>query len=418
MGDFSLEQARSLDQADILAVFRNRFLINNPDEIYLLGNSLGRLAESVKAELQKVVEDEWGSQLIQSWNADWYNMPIRIGDALGQLLGAKPGQVIVADSTSVNLFKVVTTLLAQQKGQNEIISDTCNFPSDLYVLQGIVDARPELRLTLIDHIGDLPAEDEICQKITTHTALVVLSHVAFKSGARYNIEKINQKARQAGALVIWDFSHSVGVLPLHLDDWQVDGAVGCTYKYLNAGPGAPAFLYVRSELQAGNPWLQGWFGQNKPFEFEAQYSPAIGMRRFLTGTPSILSMSAIEPSVHLILEAGIQNVYRKAQGLTDYFLKGVAAMLSEFDFSILTPINPELRGGHVTLCHPDARKIAHLLINEKKVIVDFRAEDAIRFGFSPLYNSFEEVFLTVQRLCDIMQHSDYKGVQIKSLPVT
>ncbi|GAB4491826.1 MAG: kynureninase [Anaerolineales bacterium] len=409
--DFAL----ALDTADPLARFRTEFDLADSVLRYMDGNSLGRLPLKTTARLREIIETEWGRNLIRGWNQGWYEAPARIGDKIGQLVGAAPGQVIVTDSTSVNLYKLAHAALQLLATRQKIITDSLNFPSDIYILQGLLsDSRflgNESQETFDSRIiripssnGDLtPDLDALYDTLDEQTALVTLSHVTFKSGYLYDMAEITRRAHEKGALVLWDLSHSAGVVPIELDAWDVDFAIGCTYKYLNGGPGAPAFLYINRQLQpeAISP-IWGWFGQTRPFDFSLDYTPAPGIARFLAGTPPILSLLAVEPGVELTLQAGIPAIRQKSVELTEYFIGLSDELLSRHGFTLGSPREPNRRGGHVSLRHPAGYRINRALIEEMSVIPDFREPDNIRFGFAPLYTRFEDVWETVERLQRVM----------------
>ena len=411
--EFSIdrEYARALDQHDELAAFRSRFAIPEPDLLYMDGNSLGRLPLETVRRTRELVETEWGRDLIRGWNKGWYEAPLRLGDKIGQLVGAAPGQVAVSDSTSVNLYKLAVAALRLRPGRGKIVTDTLNFPSDLYVLQGIVGAGREHHLLQCNALdNDLtPRLDALLAAIDADTALVTLSHVVFKSGYLYDMAEITQHAHEKGALVLWDLSHSAGVLPVELDACDVDFAIGCTYKYLNGGPGAPAFLYVNKRLQpeAASP-IQGWFGQSAPFDFALDYTPAPGIARFLAGTPPVLSLLAVEPGLDLAIEAGLPAMRRKSIQMTEYFIHLSDALLSPLDFVLGSPRLPESRGGHVSLCHAEGYRINRALIDEMDVIPDFREPDNIRFGFAPLYTTFDELWQGIDRTRRVITEKRYQ----------
>ena len=300
--------AQNLDAKDDLASYRDDFVFADPDLIYMDGNSLGRLPRQTAERVRTAVEGEWGGDLIRAWNAGWYQAPARVGEKIARLVGAGPGQVVVADSTSVNLFKLTMAALAMRPGRDRIVSDVLNFPSDLYVCQGCVRLLGDRhRLHLLPSADGIAVDQQtLFDAIDEHTALVTLSHVTFKSGFLYDAAAVTERAHQVGALVLWDLSHSVGAVPIELDRWGVDLAIGCTYKYLNGGPGSPAFMVVRRDLQAEalSP-IWGWFGQRAPFDFNLDYEPAQGMARFLAGTPPMLSLMALESALDLQLEVGM-----------------------------------------------------------------------------------------------------------------
>ncbi len=416
-----LEFARRLDVEDELASFREAFVSAEPGLIYLDGNSLGRLPRQVSERVRTVVEQEWGRDLIRGWNAGWYQASGRVGDKIGRLVGATPGQVLVCDSTSVNLFKLVMAALAMRPGRERIVSDALNFPSDLYVLQGcirLLGNQHDLHLVpsadgiVVDPYGLQAAIDE-------RTALVTLSHVTFKSGFLHDAAAVTERAHQVGALVLWDLSHSVGAVPIDLDGWEVDLAVGCTYKYLNGGPGAPAFLHVRRDLQdsALSP-IWGWFGQQSPFDFELNFQPAGGVARFLVGTPPILSLMAMESALDVTLQAGIERLRRKSVRLTSYLVFLADTVLAPLGFALGSPRDPACRGSHVSVRHPEGYRINRALIEEMGVLPDFREPDNIRLGLAPLYTSFADVWEAIDRMRRTVEEGRYRRYSAERLPVT
>jgi kynureninase len=413
--------ARRLDAEDDLAPFRKAFVFAEPDLIYLDGNSLGRLPRQTVERMQAAVEVEWGRDLIRGWNASWYQAPARAGEKIARLVGAGPGQVIVSDSTSVNLFKLTMAALTMRPGRDCIVSDVLNFPSDLYVLQGCIRLLGDRhRLHLIPSVDGITVDQQVLfDAIDERTALVTLSHVTFKSGFLHDAEAITERAHQVGALVLWDLSHSVGAVPVELDRWGVDLAIGCTYKYLNGGPGAPAFLYVRRDLQEEtlSP-IWGWFGQRSPFAFDLEYEPAEGIARFLVGTPPILSLLAMESALDLLLEAGIERIRRKSVRLTSHLVYLVDTVLSPLGLVLGSPWDPARRGSHVSIRHPEGYRINRALIEEMGVLPDFREPDNIRLGLAPLYTSFAEVWEAVDRIRRVVEEELYLHYPATRLPVT
>ncbi len=409
------------DSEDELAPFREAFVLAEPGLIYLDGNSLGALPRKAAERLDTAIADEWGRDLIRGWNAGWYDAPRRIGDKIARLVGAGSGEVVVSDSTSVNLFKLVMAALSVQRGRERVVSDVLNFPSDLYVLQGCIRLLGERhRLDLIPSADgitiDLPT---LLDAIDERTALVTLSHVTFKSGFLHDAVAVTEKARRVGALVLWDLSHSVGVVPIDLRGWGADLAVGCSYKYLNGGPGAPAFLYVRRGLQerAQSP-IWGWFGQRAPFGFDLDYEPAEGVTRFLAGTPPVLSLIALEPALELVLEAGIERIRAKSVSLTSYLVDLVDAVLAPLGFRLGSPRDAARRGSHVSIRHAEGYRINRALIEEMQVLPDFREPDNIRLGLAPLYTSFSDVWEAVDRLRRVVQEGRYRRYGPDRLQVT
>jgi kynureninase len=415
------DNARRLDAADELATFRPALDFPEPGLIYMDGNSLGRLPKATAERLSQAIAEGWGRDLIRGWNKDWYGAPARVGEKLARLVGAAPGQVLVTDSTSVNLFKLVMAALALRTGRGVIVSDEFNFPSDLYVLQGCIRLLGDMhQLRLVPSPDGIHIDPEdLYAAFDERTALATFSHVAFKSGFLYDAESITARARQAGALVLWDLSHSAGVVPIELDRWGVDLAVGCTYKYLNGGPGAPAFLYVRQELQERllSP-IWGWFGGQNPFAFELDYRPARGMARLLAGTPPVLSLLAMEAALDLPLQAGVERLRRKSLQLGDYLIELYDRILAPLGFSLGSPRRDEQRGSHVSLRHPEGYRICRALIEEMQVLPDFREPDNIRLGLAPLYTTFSEVWETVDRLRRVVIEQRFRRYPPERLAVT
>ena len=419
--DLSLDFAKSLDQQDELARYRDRFICADQDMIYMDGNSLGKLPSSTPERVSEIVMKEWGENLIRSWGQGWFDAPIRMGEKIARLVGAGKGQVAVSDSTTINLYKLAMSALMLKPDRKKIITDTLNFPSDLYMLQGcshVLGGKHNIQM-LEPSDGMRVDTQTVLDAIDSNTALVTLSHVVFKSGYMYDAKAITQYAHQKGALVLWDLSHSVGSVPVALDDWNADFAAGCTYKYLNGGPGAPAFLYVRSDLQkdALSP-IWGWFGERAPFSFELEYAPAEGIQRFLCGTPPVLSVLAMEPGLDLMLEVGIQRLRTKSTLLSSYLIELFDAELAPLGFSLGTPRETEQRGSHVSFRHPDAYQINRALIEEMNVIPDFREPDNIRLGLTPMYTSYQDVWEVVNRIKRVITEKRYLRFPATRLSVT
>jgi kynureninase len=408
-------RAERLDANDPLATFRDRFAIDDPETIYLDGNSLGRLPIATRARLSELTA-QWGSELVGGWH-DWIDLPERVGDLLASgVLGARPGEVIVADSTTVNLFKLAGAVLDTRPGA--IVTDGENFPTDRYVLDGLARLHDrELRLFEANEVAGPQPDDVERACAGADVALVVLSHVAYRSGALADIELITQAA--APLPVIWDLSHSAGAVPIELEQRGVGLAVGCTYKYLNAGPGAPAFLYVREELQADlRTPIQGWFGQRDQFQMERPYAPAPGVRGFLAGTPPILALGAVEEGAKLAAEAGINRLRDKAAALTDLVVAVHDERLAPLGFRLGSPRDAARRGAHVSLAHDEAWPICRALIERAKVIPDFRGPDSIRLGVPPLYTRFVDVYEALERLADLVERGEHRDVDSGPLRVT
>ena len=418
----SLELAKELDSNDELAAYRERFVISDPDLLYFDGNSLGRLTKTSLERAREVVEEEWGKGLIRGWNQGWWDASSRVGDKIGQLTGAAAGQVIVGDTTSINLFKLTLAALALLPERRRIVTDTLNFPSDLYILQGCVQllGRKHEILRIGSKDEDLtPDLDALKEAADSDTALVTLSHVAFKSGYLYDMPAITEMAHRGGALVLWDLSHSVGALPIELDGSNVDLAVGCTYKYLNGGPGAPAFLYVNRSLQDKiSAPLWGWWGQTDPFAFDLDYVPAQGIRRFQVGTQPMLSLLTMEAALDPLLEAGPEVIRTKSILLTEYASYLTDTLLTPLGFTPGSPRDPARRGSHLSLRHAEGYRINRALIDEMKLIPDFREPDNLRLGFAPLYTTFTEVWEGFDRIRRVVTEKRYEHFPMQRLTVT
>jgi kynureninase len=422
MSASSQDQALELDAHDPLGSFRRRFVIQDPDLMYLDGNSLGRLPRGVAERMERAVQSDWGTDLIRSWNKGWWEAPQRIGDLLGPLLGAASGQVIVSDQTSLNLFKLATAALRLRPGRPRIVTDTLNFPSDLYILQGVVDLLGDRHAIarIGSRDGDItPDLGSLATAIDESTALVTLSHVTFKSGYLYDMQSITRRAHEVGALVLWDLSHSVGAVPIALDDFGADFAIGCTYKYLNGGPGSPAFLYVNRQLQSQAVCpIWGWWGEARPFTFELDFQPAPGVHRFLTGTAPVLSTTALEAALAPVLEAGIELIREKSIALTEYAISLFEARLAGLGFALGSPRDSARRGSHISLRHPEGYRINRALIEEMSVIPDFREPDNLRLGFSPLYVRFLDVWTAIDRLERVVRERLFEKYPRQRLLVT
>ncbi|MEP7017824.1 MAG: kynureninase [Actinomycetota bacterium] len=391
--DSFLDRAKELDTHDPLAHFRDRFLPAEGVVAYLDGNSLGKPLVATAEAMPSFISHAWGTRLIRGWDDEWMRWPETIGDLIGSgVIGAAPGQTVVADSTTVMLYKLSRAALGARPGRDEIVLDTDNFPTDRYVMEGIA---AELGLTLRwvetnPETGIQP--QQVAEAVGDRTALVVLSHVAYRSGFVADVPRITALAHDAGALVLWDLSHSAGSVPIHLDEWGVDLAVGCTYKYLNGGPGSPAFGYVRSGLHGlvQQP-IWGWMGRKDAFEMGPGYAPADGIRNVVSGTPPILGMLPVRHGVELIAEAGIEAIRAKSVLLTSFAIEIVDSWPEDLGVRVASPRETSQRGGHVTIVRPDFRELMPVLW-ERGVIPDFRAPDGIRIGMAPLSTSFLELY--------------------------
>ena len=391
------------DQADPLSCLRGKFCL--PEElIYLDGNSLGALPDQVLKRVSSVIEREWGHDLIRSWTDNhWMELPAILGDKIARLIGARPGEVIACDSTSVNLFKVLSAALSRSTDRNVILSDRANFPTDLYIADGVISTMDrDVELRLVSH-------EELEGQIDSSVAVLFLTHVDFRYGARYDMKHITKLAHDVGALVIWDLAHSAGAMPVDLNACEVDFAVGCGYKYLNGGPGAPAYVYVAQALQADvrSP-LTGWMGHASPFDFSTEYARAAGIRQMLCGSPPILSMVALEVGVDLLLEVDLAEVRRKSIQLTGLFMERVDERCREHHFTVLTPREPKCRGSQVALAHPHGSEIIEAMFH-RGVVADFRPPDLLRFGFAPLYTRYTDVWDAVETLHAIVEQGAWNS---------
>ncbi|HEY5713300.1 MAG TPA: kynureninase [Allosphingosinicella sp.] len=394
---FTCAEAKAADAADSLRHLRDRFHV--PEGlIYLDGNSLGVLPRAAVARQDEVVREEWGEQLIRSWNSrDWIGAPQRIGAKIAPLIGAKPNEVIVADSTSVNLFKLLVAA-ARLSDRPVLLSESGNFHTDLYIADGAAD--------LLGLEFDIAPRAEIEGRIGDRTNVLLLTHVHYKTSERFDMARITAKAKAAGAMAIWDLSHSAGAVPLHLNEAGAELAIGCGYKYLNGGPGAPAFLYIAEHLQEKmvSP-LRGWMGHARPFAFVDDYAPAAGIDRFLAGTPAILNMIALESGIEAFEGVTMERLWTKSRAMFDVFHALMEQRCPEL--VCITPRGEDARGSHISFAHPHAFEICQALIADE-VIGDFRAPDVIRFGLTPLYLRFEDIWIGIDRLARIMESETWR----------
>jgi kynureninase len=417
MDETSRSYAVTLDEADPLAGYPDRF-VPAPGVLYLDGNSLGRLPRSTAARVAAVVTEEWGGGLVRSWST-WISLAREIGDLIGtSLLGARPGEVIVADSTTVNLYKLASAALDARPGRSVVLSSADEFPTDRYALQGLCAARG---LTLREVESDVDSgvsAAAVAAALDPSVAVVVLSQVAYRSGALLDLPAITAAAHDAGALVLWDLSHSGGSVPVGLAAARADLAVGCTYKYLNGGPGAPAYLYVRSELQEQlRQPIQGWFGAASQFAMNPEYEPAPGIDRFLVGTPPVLSLVAVEEGVRVLAEAGIDRLRAKGQAMTSYLIALHTAWLSPLGFRLASPAAAAARGSHVSLEHPDAWQVCQALL-DRGVVPDYRTPDRLRLGPAPLTTRFTEVHDALAIIRDVVSSGAHLAYPAEPARVT
>jgi kynureninase len=406
-GPLSRAALAALDASDPLAALRARFALPE-GVIYLAGNSLGALPKATAGVMEQVVRREWGEDLVTGWTRHgWVDLPRSVGAKIARLIGAAPGEVLVADSISVNLFKLISAALQLRPGRRVILSERHNFPTDLYVAQGLRDLlvdRLELRLV---------ESEEIETALDEQTALLMLTHVDYRTGRMHDMAGLSAAARRAGALTLWDLAHSAGAVPLDLRRDGVDLAVGCGYKYLNGGPGAPAFLFVAERWQdAARQPISGWFGHGQPFAFEPAYRPAEGIRRFLAGTPPILSLKALEVGVDLLAEVDPSALRAKSCRLTECFIRLVEERCADRDLTLASPREAERRGAQVAFRHVEGYPIMQALI-ARGVIGDFRAPDLLRFGLAPLYLRFVDLWDAVEVLRRVLQERAWDRPELK-----
>lgn len=398
-----LSAVEAMDAADPLRSMRERFVLPE-GVIYLDGNSLGAASPAVFGELQKAATQEWAEDLIRAWNtAGWFDMPIVLGDQLGRLIGAAEGQTVVCDTTSINIYKVLHAALAMRPDRHVIVAEGDSFPTDLYMAEGVASTRPGavLRLEGVDAAN-------VEELIDDQVAVILLNHVNYKSGELRDMAALTRKAHDAGALIVWDLCHTAGAMPVELDKANADFAVGCTYKYLNGGPGAPAFLYVatRHQGEARQP-LSGWWGHARPFAFEQGYAAGSGIRRFLCGTQPVLSMRALKGALDLWDDVDLTVLREKSIALTDLFIQLVEAKCAGYGLELESPRDGSKRGSQVSFMHEHGYRIMRALI-ERGVIGDFRAPSTIRFGFTPLYVGYKDVWAAVAVLEDILRTEAWK----------
>ncbi|MEL7720649.1 kynureninase [Citromicrobium bathyomarinum] len=393
-----LERARALDAADTIAHFRDRFDLPE-GVIYLDGNSLGPLPKASRERLHKVIDAEWGEGLIRSWNelpgggGDWIAMPQRVGAKIAPLVGAQAHEVIACDSVSVNLAKLIGAALSLNPGRKVVLSEPGNFPTDLYMIQG----QPQVEQRLAER-------DKMIEALDESVALLLLTHVHYKTGEMFDMERLTKAAHDVGAIVLWDLSHSGGAVPVDLNGANADLAVGCGYKYLNGGPGAPAYAYVaeRHHGDFSQP-LTGWFGHAQPFAFSDEYEPGEGVKRLLAGTPPVLAMAALESGVELIAEIGMEALVPKSRALSEFFRECVAGL----DLDLVSPRDPAQRGSQLSFRHENAYALSQALI-ARGVIGDFRDPDILRLGFAPAYLRFEDIAEAARHLAQVLESGEWQ----------
>jgi len=389
-----------MDAADPIAAFRDRFLTDDAT-IYLDGNSMGRLPKAAVPRLREMAEHEWGTILVRGWiESGWMESPLRVGDRIGELIGASPGEVLVADTTSVGLFRLMTSVVRARPQRRVIVTERSNFPTDLYIAAGVAELLGcEVRAV---------ERAELADAVDADTALLALTEVDFRTGERHDVGALTEAAHAAGALVLWDLSHSAGAVQIRLNHHRVDVAVGCGYKYLNGGPGSPAYLYVATALQdeLRNP-IQGWLGHDNPFLFDSDYRRAPGIRGWMSGSPPVLAISALAVGVDIQLEAGARAIGEKAAMLTEVFMRLAHARLDPLGFDVATPGSPERRGAQVSLRHADGLAIVRA-VADRGVIGDFRPPDMCRFGLAPLYTRFVDLWDAVERIAEVVETNTHR----------
>ena len=407
------EIAKNLDSKDKLSKFRDKFILPL-DKIYLDGNSLGVLAKDVINEINYTIKEEWGNNLISSWNKSWIKLPRMISQKLAFIIKSKKDEVYVGSSTSINLFKLIKSILQSNKSIKNISTDNLNFPSDKYICE-LIAKDFNINFNFLEYGSDLmPDIEQLKEFIKEKRGIIVLSHVAFKSSYRYPIKEISKFCKDNNTIVIWDLSHSIGAIDINMELNQVDYAIGCTYKYLNGGPGSPAFIYVREqELRKLKSPIRGWFSHEKPFEYSNEYNESNSIEKFSNGTPHILSLSTLKTSLDITIEATTEELNIKSAKLFDYFVSIYIDKLKKLNFELLTPMDMSNRGSHIAISHKEAWRISKCLINpidndKLSIIIDFRPNNIIRIALTPLYTSFEDIYLISKRLISIVNEEEYR----------
>ena len=417
------KEAKKLDLNDKLSKYKNQFIIP-VDKLYFDGNSLGILPKKTIDEIDNVIKDEWGNNLISSWNETWTMLPGKVSQKISQIINSKSDEVYVGSSTSDNLYKLIKSILIGHKEIESVSTDNLNFPSDKYICEGI-SKDFNIDYNLLDYKTDLyPDIDELKKFILEKKGIIVLSHVTYKSSYKYPISDISKFCNNNNIFLIWDLSHSVGAVDIDMSLNQVDYAVGCTYKYLNGGPGSPAFIYVRkNKIKNLKTPIRGWFSHNKPFDFSNKYEESDSMNKFSNGTPHIISLSTLKSSLDITIDASTKSLQSKSNKLFTFFNSFYSKSLSDFGFKLLTPIKAEERGSHISLSHKEAWRISKCLIspsksNTKKIIVDYRPKNIIRIALTPLYISYNDVYSLCNRLIEIVGEKEYESKDFSIKGVT
>ena len=406
------EIAKNLDSKDELSIFRNKFILPK-DQVYLDGNSLGVLAKDVVDNVNHTIKEEWGNNLITSWNKSWIKLPRIISKKIAAIIKSNEDEVYVGSSTSINLFKLLKSILESNRDIKNITTDNLNFPSDKYICE-VIAKDFKIDFKFLDYGNDLkPDIKKLKEYISERKGIIVLSHVSFKSSFRYSVEDISKFCKDNNIIVIWDLSHSVGAIDIDMRSNGIDYAIGCTYKYLNGGPGSPAFIYVReSELKKLKSPIKGWFSHIKPFEYSNEYIESNSIEKFSNGTPHILSLSTLKTSLDITIEATTEKLSIKSADLFDFFLSIYNDELKKLDFELLSPLEKDKRGSHISISHKEAWRISKCLIdpidNEKlRIIVDFRPKNIIRIALTPLYTSFKDIYFVCERITKIIRDREY-----------
>jgi len=407
------ELAKELDAKDILKKFRNEFIYPE-DKLYFDGNSLGLLSKKTKESLKEVINNEWGQHLISSWNNSWINLPKKVSKKVSIILNSNENEIYVGGSTSLNLYKLLLSLIKSNNSIKNISTDNLNFPSDKYICEGICNDY-NLKFNLLDYDNNnLPNIDVLEQFIKKNNGIIVLSLVTYKSSYRYPISKINRICQENDSIAIWDLSHAIGAIDIDMKINEIDYAIGCTYKYLNGGPGSPAFIYARNEKQIGlkSP-IKGWFSHSDPFDFSKTYVQSESMNKFSSGTPHIISMSTLDSSLDVTINATTKKIENKSIDLYNFFTEIFNDRLLNLGYKIITPKNKDERGSHISIVHKESWRITKCLTDpeypgEKKIIVDFRPPNIIRIALTPLYVSFNDIFRVCIRLVQIIESNEYE----------
>ncbi|MBL6677709.1 MAG: kynureninase [Flavobacteriaceae bacterium] len=407
------ELAKELDAKDILKKFRNEFIYPE-DKLYFDGNSLGLLSKKTKESLIEVINNEWGQHLISSWNNSWINLPKKVSKKVSIILNSNENEIYVGGSTSLNLYKLLLSLIKSNNSIKNISTDNLNFPSDKYICEGICNDY-NLKFNLLDYDNNnLPNIDVLEQFIKKNNGIIVLSLVTYKSSYRYPISKINRICQENDSIAIWDLSHAIGAIDIDMKINEIDYAIGCTYKYLNGGPGSPAFIYARNEKQIGlkSP-IKGWFSHSDPFDFSKTYVQSESMNKFSSGTPHIISMSTLDSSLDITINATTKKIENKSIDLYNFFTEIFNDRLLNLGYKIITPKNKDERGSHISIVHKESWRITKCLTDpeypgEKKIIVDFRPPNIIRIALTPLYVSFNDIFRVCIRLVQIIESNEYE----------